>query len=322
MLVFNSYMHNVPLISYEHTRRFIFWGATAFFFNFFCSEQEEGFLKVEKVIFLSSLIFIILALAQFILHPDSPPYLTLGNINLSAEFIGFSLAFQFGFLSRQWTQMKKSWKINLLASLSLTYIDITNCRSVIIGSILILAFSILTNRKFFIENLKIIILSVILIFSLKQFILLIYPDLSLISFTDKSSSFRWLLYTNTLQMIYSNPLGVGIGQFEFGALPYLGSLFPSLNEGMLFSNPHDEFLSYLAEEGIIFCLLLFSLGLSTCYFLWNDIKKVLLSRPDILYFFIMLFIQALFQFPLLEPLPYFMTALMTGYFFSFCQQIV
>ena len=315
MMIINSYMHNVPLISYEHIRRFIFWGTAAFFFNFFCTEKEEGFLKIEKVIFLSSLIFIILALAQFILHPDSLPYLTLGNINLSAEFIGFSLAFQFGFLSRQWTQLKKSWEINLLTSLSFTYIYVTNCRSVIIGSILILAFSILTNRKFFIENLKIIILSIILIFSLKQLILLIYPDLALVSFTDKSSSFRWLLYTDTLQMIYKNPLGVGLGQFEFGALPYFGSLFPSLNERLLFSNPHDEFLYYLAEEGVILCFLLFLLGLSICYFLWNDIKKVLLSRSDILYFFIMLFVQALFQFPLLEPLPYFMTALMMGYFF-------
>lgn len=315
IIILNSYIHNVSLISYENIRRFMFWAISLFYFNFFFFTKEKGFATIEKTIFLSSSVFLILSLAQYILHPDSPPYLTFGNINLSSEFIGFSLAFQFGFLFRAWQKKQKSRPLNLLAALSLTYIYITNCRSVFIGSFLIIIFSMILNRKMFKENIKIIILAVVFVFSIKKIILFLYPDMIFITFVEKGSSARWLIYTNTLQMILENSLGVGVGQFEYASLPYLGSLFPTLNEWLLFSTPHDEFLRYLAEDGIIFSVSVFLFFISLLYFSWKEIKKVVISQPHIVCFFIMLFTQALFQFPLLDPLPYFMTALMVGYFF-------
>ncbi|MBY0502191.1 MAG: O-antigen ligase family protein [Alphaproteobacteria bacterium] len=320
MVAINSYAHNVPLFSYENTRRFIFWGAAIFYFNLFCRENNESFLKIEKVIFLSSLVFVLLALAQYILNPEFPPYLTFGNINLSSEFIGFSLAFQFCFLTRCWKQGETSWFLNILAALSLTYIYFTNCRSVMIGSVLIILFSFFIDKRMLKEKIKILFSAIIFIYLIRQLIYSLYPEVVFMSFSDKGSSFRWLLYTNTLVMIYNNPFGVGVGQFEFASLPYLGSLFPTLNEWLLFSTPHNEYLHYLSEDGVALSFLFFIFGLSFICLSWRDIKQIFIFHSEIFYFFIMLFIQALFQFPLLEPLPYVMTALMIGYFFSILQR--
>lgn len=320
MVAINSYAHNVPLFSYENTRRFMFWGAAVFYFNLFCSGKDDSFLKIEKVIFLSSLVFVLLALAQYIHNPELPPYLSFGNINLSSEFIGFSLAFQFCFLSRCWKQSATSWSLNILAALSLTYIYFTNCRSVMIGSVLIILFSFFINKRMIKEKIKIIVLALIFIYLIRQFVYFLYPEIVFMSFSDKGASFRWLLYTNTLAMIYNNPLGVGVGQFEFASLPYLGSLFPTLNEWLLFSTPHDEYLHLLSEDGVILSFLFFIFGLSFIYLSWKDIKYTFIHRSELFYFFIMLFVQSLFQFPLLEPLPYTMTALMIGYFFSVLQK--
>jgi len=42
----NSYLHNVPLFSFENTQRYMFWGLCFFFFNFFFSAKIEGFDKI------------------------------------------------------------------------------------------------------------------------------------------------------------------------------------------------------------------------------------------------------------------------------------
>jgi len=50
LIIINSYIHNVTLISYENMRRFVFWGAVVLFVNLFDSQKEEGFNKIVKVI--------------------------------------------------------------------------------------------------------------------------------------------------------------------------------------------------------------------------------------------------------------------------------
>jgi hypothetical protein len=313
--ILNSYMHNVSLMGYENIRRFMFWGAVLYFYNRL-KEKPEDFYKLEKAIFISSTVFVISALTQHLLSPKYPSDLTLGNINLSAEFVGFAVSFQFGYLATLWRKGQKSTPFNLLSALSISYLYITNCRSIFIAVFLMITFSLVFFRKNAFEIIKIIIFSTILIIFLTSLISYFYPNLELTLLLDKGISFRWLLYMDTLEMFFKNPLGVGLGQYEFASLPYLGNLFPQLNEYMLFRSPHDEFLYYLVEDGIIFSALLFAIFVFFFYFYWKNIKEVFYLQPVFSYYFIILFVQALFQFPLIEPLPYFMTTLMIGYFLA------
>jgi hypothetical protein len=314
--VINSDLHNVPLLSYENTRRFIFWGLTILFFNVFCSQKEKAFIKIENALCLSSAAFLIPALSQYILYPEEQPYFTFGNINLSAEFILFTLAFQLDALTRSWKKHKKSTGRNILMIFSLSYIYFTNCRSVLIATILIMAAIFYFNKKMWKEIAKLLILSALLIFLVKITFFIFYPDLVMVTPIEKEFSCRWLLYLNTLKMIMENPLGAGVGQYEFASIPYVGNLIPATRETILFLSPHDEFLHFLAEDGVILSLLFFFSACVFLYFYGKDIKKIFIEYPVFIYFSIVVFIQSLFQFPLIEPLPYFITTIMVGYFFS------
>lgn len=316
----NSYLHNVPLFSFENVRRVMFWGLAFYFFNFF-SIEKEAFHKITKLIHLVAAIFLMSAFAKYIfISPNMEPSFTFGNIAHSAEFIGFCLAFQLGALVRLWEQSRSSIFLELLSALSLAYIYFSQSRIAIIGSILILLSIILINKKYIKKVLKICFFSFFIIISIKFFIIpFLHPDLLYKNASDffvkKGYSIRWLLYTNTLRMIFANPLGVGIGNYEFSSIPYLKSV-PEFDEFTIFNTPHSDFLHFLAEDGIILSTLFFSLGMSLIYFLWNDIKKIFISYPTFIFFSLMLFVFSLLQFPLLNPIPSFMTALMIGCFFS------
>ena len=314
-IVFNSYYHNVPLYTYENVRRFLFWGAAIFFLNLFYSETEERFKKFEYIIIFALTIFISFSLLEFILYPDLPPYFTFGNINLASEYVAFSMAFLWGRLTRIWQKLQTSFFFNFASALSVSYIYLTSSRSTYIAIVLMSFFFIVQNIKYIKEIMKIIVMALIII-ALIILIKYLYPspppDLVLL----KDFSARWALYVNTLRMAVDTPLGVGVGQYEFASLPYLGEIFPRFNETRIFHSPHNEFLRYLSEDGVIVSLLFFLLGSSLVYTFWKKIRETFQEHTVFLYFSIVLFIQALFQFPLLEPYPYYLTSFLIGYFFS------
>lgn len=319
LLFVNTYIHDVPLFSFENVRRLMFWGLAFFFFNFFTLEKKEAFQKITTLIHFVAALFLMGAFGEYIfISPHIDPSFTFGNVAHSAEFIGFCLAFQFGSLVRLWKQSQSSIPLELLSALSLAYIFFSQSRIAVIGVILILAAVLLLNKKYFKKIIKIGTISALFIISIKFFIIpFLHTDLVHKSdfFLRKSYSVRWLLYTNTLKMIFANPLGVGIGNYEFSSIPYL-KMVPEFDEFSLFNTPHSDFLHFLAEDGIILSTLFFSLGISLIYFLWNDIKKIFSSYPEFIFFSLMLFVFSLLQFALLNPVPFFMTALMIGWFFA------
>lgn len=319
-LFLNTYIHNVSFFSFQNSRRIMFWELSIFFFNFFSLEKEEAFNKITKVICLAAAIFLVGAFASYIFRSNLGLYFTFGNIAHSAEFIGFCLAFQFGLLIRLWEHSKPSVFLEIFSALSLTYIFFSQSRLASIGAIFILGAAFLFNTKHIKNIIKIVLMCALFIILIKFFISsFLYGDSFYTStgdcFFGKDYASRWLLYIQTLQMILENPFGVGAGNYEFSSIPYLQGV-PECNEFSLFNTPHSEFLHFLAEDGIILCVLFFSLALSLIYFLWSDIKKIFYAYPEFIFFSLMLFIFSLFQFPLLNPIPYFMTALMIGFFFS------
>ena len=325
LLFVNSYFQNTSLISLESMRRFLFLGAILFFFNFFRACGAEEFVKAKSAIFVASGLFVVAALVQYVFYPWNPPYLTFGNINLAAEFIGFSFALQFGTLLQRWKNDQSPLLLTLLSVLSLTYLYITFCRSIWIGIVCMFIAALFLKKKVAKRIIKIFFLCLLFVF-LVNAALVVSTFFFHVSSQEifclhnvqaaKSFSVRWVLYLDTLKMILKNPWGVGIGQFEFASLPYVNNLFPGHNEQLIFLSPHNEFLHFLAEDGLPLSCAVFVFIISLVVTVWVDIKRIFSAYPEFIFFSIMLFVQSLFQFPLIDPFPYFLTALMIGYFFS------
>ena len=63
---------------------------------------------------------------------------------------------------------------------------------------------------------------------------------------------RLALWSDSLGLVRDHPLGVGAGDFEHAFLPYqaAGRLEPQ--ESLVYRSPHQEYLRYLAEDGVPF----------------------------------------------------------------------
>jgi len=225
------------------------------------------------------------------------------------------MAFQFGSLVKLWRKSQSSFPLEVLSALSLAYILLSQSRTSSLGVLLMLFVLPLLTPNWHWKSLKILALAASIVIIIKFCIIpLLHPDTGNF-FVPKSYSIRWLLYWNTLRMIFENPFGVGVGQFQFASIPYLRSS-PEFDEMTLYRNPHNEFLRFLAEDGVITSFLYLLLASSLIYYLWKDIQKIFYSYPEFIFFSLILLVQAVFQFPLMNPVPYFLTALMVGYFFS------
>ena len=310
----NIYLHNIFIFSFENMRRTIFWGLSIFFFNLFFLEKDKLFNNILNAIHCIAFLFLLCSYFFYVSLPNNFLHFTFGNIAHSAEYVGLCTALQFGSLTHLWKKNKKSLFLNILSASSLAYIFLSHSRATAIGTIFILLAAVALNKKNLKEIAKILLFSavfILLINSLKSYM----NPVESAPFIAKDYTERWLLYISTLKMIFENPLGVGVGQYEFASIPYLKSV-SEFNESTIFSTPHNDFLHILAEDGIILSLFLFYFLLSLIYFLWNEIKRIFYSYPEFIYFSLILLPLATFQFPLANPFPYLMSSMMIGYFFA------
>lgn len=74
-----------------------------------------------------------------------------------------------------------------------------------------------------------------------------------------SLEIRYSFWRNTLCLIKDFPLGVGPGSFEYIFQSYNGRCYAPAEsgEGLLVRNPHNMFLEFFAEIGILGALALF-----------------------------------------------------------------
>jgi len=89
----------------------------------------------------------------------------------------------------------------------------------------------------------------------------------------ESLSHRYSFWRNTLCLIRDNPLGVGPGSYEYVFQHYNGKCYPPAEsaEGLQVRNPHNMFLEFFAEIGILGGLSL----LAFLFFLFIELKKSL-----------------------------------------------
>ena len=113
-----------------------------------------------------------------------------------------------------------------------------------------------------------------------------------------SIQLRLALWADTLALLRDHPLGVGAGDFEHAFVPYQaqGRLEP--REDVVYRNPHDEYLRYLAEDGAAFVAVAALLAL----LLASEWRRLPAVPPPLRALVVgwgaFLAVEAVFQFPL------------------------
>ena len=114
-----------------------------------------------------------------------------------------------------------------------------------------------------------------------------------------SIQLRLALWSDTLALVRDHPLvGVGAGGFEHAFVPYqaAGRLEP--DEAVVYRSPHDEYLRYLAEDGVPFVLLAAALVVLLALE-WRRVEGTPPAlRSLVVGWSSFLAVEAVFQFPL------------------------
>lgn len=118
----------------------------------------------------------------------------------------------------------------------------------------------------------------------------------LIQGKEKTISFRVALWSKSLQMLKDQPTGIGTGQFKFDLFLYNDGPAQSYHLTDIFTSPHNEFMRFLAEEGLIFGS---AYSLFFIFLVLLSLKKIFLDLDKNLnYRFILCLIpEMFFQFP-------------------------
>jgi hypothetical protein len=109
---------------------------------------------------------------------------------------------------------------------------------------------------------------------------------------------RLALWSDSLALIGDHPLGVGAGGFEHAFVPYqaAGGLEP--HEDIVYRSPHDEYLRYLAEDG----LALVTVAAALAALLVADWRRAAAPPAELRALVVgwgaFLAVEAVFQFPL------------------------
>jgi hypothetical protein len=326
-LVFNIFFHQVLLTTHHTLDRLSFIFLTLFFFRYFQTHDDLKDILIPLFLSTSFILGIgYLQLFEFeaLLPLNIKISATFGNINMSAEFMGIALLFQFYSLISLSNKHKilRAWGY-ILSVLTLSYIYFTHCRSVTLACFG--AFGFLYFFKKGIPGKK--LLSIILFSILWIGIISYLSNLNYgwvipgsgakYIFKESSALSRWDIILNALNAFFHHPFGTGIGRYEFSVIPYqIFSL--QQNEFFTHTSPHCEPLRILMEDGLhVFiagALFFFSFIRSS----WLKMKQLSTNTTSvyILALVLYLILESLFQFPLEMASPFFFASMSLGYIFS------
>ncbi|MBT4792081.1 MAG: O-antigen ligase family protein [Halobacteriovoraceae bacterium] len=182
---------------------------------------------------------------------SSFPTSLFGHRNRISEILGLSAIIQI--ISLIETNKKKiTIPKTLILSATLSFISLFYTRSVILG--ISLSFSIIIFLKFRENKTKLI--SLFFLTFLGSAILLniastnVYKQYGL---KVGSAGLRITKWKNTSAMIFKNPEGVGLGNFEFGYIPY-DDFFEydrESTEKIVVKSPHNGYLEVMSEIGFL-----------------------------------------------------------------------
>jgi O-antigen ligase len=250
--------------------------------------------------------------------PGSMPYYLLGSFfghsNNAAQFVGLAI-----FLL--WISAGKNRNLALVATLlGVAYLYLSRGRSALFAFVIASVFAfVLAEKKSIQKFWKPAILAftaaIILIAGIqfrKGFSLQEIFTGSI--FGEKASmvTYREDVWKQTVKMIQSRPLGVGVDRYAFRFVPFHKDGTTVSTDHMALA-PHNEILRYLAEDGIPLACFIF---LTVFFFFRKWVKSTDESRKRFYPFFLFLGIEGLFQFPWQNPLPTYFTAVVFGFMAS------
>lgn len=276
---------------------------------------------------LATLLIILsgVGLFQFLLSGKTSemPYFSIaamqGHANLASQLVGLSLVLFLSIFS--WNKVSKSHQFIIfsISFISTIYLLMARGRSVVLALLGIGFLALILNfRKQKVFPWKKLVGAFILVYAAAVGLQVSqgFPLLDSLSFTIFSQkspmvTFRADVWAQTLKMIQAYPLGVGVDRFIFSFIPFHKEGI-TLSYVNVAANPHNEFLRYLAEDGI---------GLSILFlgvFLWWG-KKALAKRKGLGVIFlpvVFILFEMMFQFPLLIAPIVFLWAAILGFVLS------
>jgi O-antigen ligase len=234
--------------------------------------------------------------------------LSFGQINITAQFMAFTLPFIFvALMELKETRSKKGFALlSTLLILLYTELYFTACRSVWIGAVALLCYFFFYLRIIPFRRVALIVLSVALLIVGIQSLRSENSALKIGGYLSNKEDSSMLLQTTgragawkaTVQMIQDHPLGVGPDQFEAAFLQYHSHDSFQLVESSVWQSPHDEFLRILSEEGWLGLLFFAISSIALLQYLWRCTRGRLLRRALLVSTVLVWIPELLVQFPL------------------------
>ncbi|WP_176736488.1 O-antigen ligase family protein [Oligoflexus tunisiensis] len=243
----------------------------------------------------------------------------LTNINMIAQYLGFSMALALYLLPRERGFFARAILI-LACGCMLSYPLLIVCRSILIGVCLLLSFAIITQRLQGKEAIAIVLATAFFSFFVARPVLkqiegskphLVNSathatDAAILNQTFGSMSGRIFLWQRTMDMIKDRPwLGFGRGSYEQASSAYvLKDASPFRSESRVVDNPQNELLRLCSELGIplggalvVAFLALLAKALAAAHRDGDPEDRAMLAAN----LGLILLTESIFQFPLMMP---------------------
>ncbi len=202
-----------------------------------------------------------------------------GNNNYIAEYLAY-VCILFLFALKREKQVYRKFIFEFASAASLAYIIHLNCRAIFIGLACALIYMIFFIRL--LPNMAILRMSLLSLFfyflpnlvSHKEKKAAISgPVTHLIAKGTASIRERVFIWEDLLSTSFSNPAGIGSGNFSFGHISAsLGNAKSEIREFFFWQHPHNEWLRLLVEDGWLFTVCLSVLYFSLVYGAWRKVR--------------------------------------------------
>ena len=305
----------------------IFFGYAYFFYEDLAFRGYKALYSYGVALLAGAVVISAIGLGQLATFDFVQKYLnslevtyaaTFGNVNYAGQYIGICVLF---FLYAMSVTSSAFMKRVFIAGIAIviTYFSFINTRSIMLAGFLIIVWSlkrrVLLNPKLLAK----IVLSCTLTIVVAQAIIAAKPRAIIGDDRTESASIRLDLWRNTVQMIRDNPFGVGFRNFNFSFVPYR-KLSPLLtSESVFVTTPHNEYLSVVAENGVLAGVVIFVLiGLILLNFYrckkFSEEEPVVRELAIVLIVFFV--VESAFQFPFEGAFPVVMFSLLVAIVFS------
>jgi O-antigen ligase len=234
---------------------------------------------------------------------------TLGHTNNAAQWSAALLCLVIPFVGtvRNLNVKRLAW---VVVFLSLVYIFLTRCRSIWVALAIGAVWILWTNRRKIFGNKAALVFGAGFVAVIAAVVILFGENF--LGGKGSIEGYRSMMWQATFRMILDRPLGFGPDRFEFAHLPYIfGS--PFLEYGYLARSPHNEFLRYIVEDGVIVAALMFTLVTTFMVRFFKYARIESTERKAVSLLFILFLVESLFQFPFQNAQTVFLFALFAAY---------